>query len=118
MHIFNHKRHCYFIFIKFIDISSSLRNSSDSDSDSESSDSDSDSDLDSDLDSESSDADSDSDLDSESSDSDSDLDLYFSSSVTYNYILKCIFWGSNLNIHLCFGCWLVWLLLYIFMTAE
>ena len=37
---------------------------------------------------------SDSDSDSESSDSDSDSDLgnlWFSSSVNYNYILKCIF---------------------------
>ena len=54
-----------------------------SDSDSESSDSDSDSES-SDSDSESSDSDSES--------SDSDLgNLCFSSSVNYNYILKCIF---------------------------
>ena len=86
-------------------INTELQSGSDSES--------SDSDLDSDSES------SDSDWDSVSSDSDSDLgNLCFSSSVSYNYILKCIFWGSNLNVHLCFGCWLVWLLLYILVAAE
>ena len=55
--------------------------------------------LKSDSDSESSD--SDSDLDSELSDSDL-ANLCFSSSVNYNYILKCVCWGSNLNMPLCF----------------
>ena len=131
-----------------------------SDSDSKSSDSQSDSDLkssnsDSDLKS----SDSDLKLSNSDSESDSDLELDFSSSVNCNYILKCIFWGGNLNMHLCFemyflreqfrrttifwnvffegailkniyvlklmnnsfkisGCWLVWLLLYIFMAPE
>ena len=96
--------------------------------------------------------------------------FFFSSSVNYNYVLKCNFWGCNLNLHsrfkmhffgeqfeehLCskmyflreqfwrtllfwnvffegatfvlkfmnnlfkiYVCWLVWLLLYIFMAAE
>ena len=94
------------------DSESSYSNSESSDSDSDSSDSDSEP-LDSDSES--------SDSDSESSDLDSDSDignLCFSSSVNYNYILKCIFWVRNLNVHLCFGCWLVWLLLYSFMVAE
>ena len=86
-------------------INTELKSDSDSESsDSESSDSYSDlesPDSNSDSDSESSDSDS----DSESSDSDSHLrNLCFSSSVNYNYILKYIFCGSNLNMHLCFGC--------------
>ena len=34
----------------------------------------------------------------------------------YTYILNCIFWGSNyFRVN---GCWLVWLLLYVFMVAD
>ena len=47
------------------------------------------------------------------------------------YILKCIIWGSNFekqyflreqlmfwSVWTIYGCWLVWLLLYIFIAAE
>ena len=44
--------------------------------------------------------------------------FFFLTQSSVNYILKCIFWGGNLNMHLSFGCWLVWLLVYIFIAAE
>ena len=42
--------------------------------------------------------------------------IYFNSHNFYIYILKCIFWGSN-YFRVC-GCWLVWLLLYVFIVAD
>ena len=33
------------------------------------------------------------------------------------HVLKCIFWGSNYFNFLIHGCWLVWLLLYVFVKV-
>ena len=42
--------------------------------------------------------------------------IHINSHNFYTYILKCIFWGSNY--FGVYGCWLVWLLLYVFMVAD
>ena len=42
--------------------------------------------------------------------------LSINSHNVYTYILKCIFWGNNY--FRVYGCWLVWLLLYVFMVAD
>ena len=42
--------------------------------------------------------------------------LFINSHNVYTYILKCIFWGNNY--FRVYGCWLVWLLLYVFMVAD
>ena len=42
--------------------------------------------------------------------------IHINSHSVYTYILKCIFWGSNY--FGVYGCWLVWLLLYVFMVAN
>ena len=42
--------------------------------------------------------------------------IHINSHNFYTYVLKCIFWGSNY--FRVYGCWLVWLLLYVFMVAE
>ena len=61
--------------------------------------------------------------------------IFWKSNLKSTYVLKCIFWGSNFEEHVFFegatyllkcnnnlfkiyGCWLVWLLLYIFMAAD
>ena len=42
--------------------------------------------------------------------------IHINSHNLYTYVLKCIFWGSSY--FGAYGCWLVWLLLYIFMVAD
>ena len=42
--------------------------------------------------------------------------IHINSHNFYTYVLKCIFWGSNY--FGVYGCWLVWLLLYVFMVAD